>query len=143
MAKVSQTGTPEYRAWSRIKQRCYNPNHNRYKHYGGRGIKVCDEWVHSFLNFYNYIGDRPSKAFSIDRIDVNGNYEPGNVRWADRYQQASNRTNSNKTVGVAWNKRNKMWAAYLAVKNHFVLYRYFHDYQEAVNARQLAEKEYK
>lgn len=83
--------TPEYSAWTSMKQRCFNPNKPNFYLYGGRGISVCAEWDASFEVFYEYIGPRPSNGHSLDRIDVNGHYEPGNVRWATADIQAQNR----------------------------------------------------
>lgn len=74
--------TPEYRAWNSMQQRCYNPKRRGYDNYGGRGITVCDEWLASFEAFFRDVGPRPSPEHSIDRINSDGNYEPGNVRWA-------------------------------------------------------------
>jgi hypothetical protein len=74
-----------------MRNRCYNPKNNRYKIYGGRGIKVCDEWLKSFKNFIDDIGRKPGPQYSIDRINVNGNYEPSNCRWATPEQQANNK----------------------------------------------------
>ena len=82
--------SPEHRAWVHMKQRCTNPNKREWPHYGGRGIKVCDEWMVSFTAFYEHLGPRPSDKHSVDRIDVNGNYEPGNVRWATQQEQIDN-----------------------------------------------------
>lgn len=93
-SKHNMTSSPEWLAWVNIKRRCYNPKNASYKHYGGRGIKMCEEWVNSFKAFYTYIGPRPNKSYSIDRKDVNGDYEPGNVRWASDNVQRNNRTNS-------------------------------------------------
>ena len=83
--------TKEYQAWLAIKTRCYNINYKFYYRYGGRGIKVCDEWINNFQAFFDHIGEAPSIDHSIDRINNNGNYEPGNVRWATSYEQRANR----------------------------------------------------
>lgn len=85
-------GTRIYKIWDGMKERCSNPNHISYARYGGRGIKVCKEWVKSFPSFYEYVGDPPSNTHSIDRFPNNdGDYEPGNVRWATPKEQAANR----------------------------------------------------
>lgn len=80
---------PIYGRWSGMMARCYNPNVAIYKHYGGRGIRVCAAW-HDFEQFYEDMGD-PPPGMSLDRIDVNGHYEPGNVRWATQSEQCINR----------------------------------------------------
>lgn len=81
--------------YDEMKQRCYNSNSSVYKHYGGRGIKVCDEWVNSFENFYKWsINNGFDPELTIDRINVNGNYEPSNCRWVSWEVQARNRTNN-------------------------------------------------
>lgn len=83
----------EWKAWTAAKQRCFNKNHPNYHHYGGRGITMCDEWVRDFSAFYVHVGPAPehTKRMSVDRIDNNGNYEPGNVRWATPSEQLANR----------------------------------------------------
>lgn len=81
---------PEYLAWQHMLGRCYRPAVDAYPWYGGRGITVCQRWVDDFHNFFADMGSKPSPAHSIDRIDVNGNYEPSNCRWADKKQQARN-----------------------------------------------------
>ena len=74
-----------------MKQRCLNPNRPKYFAYGGMGITVCREWIYSFEAFFAYIGPKPLPGMSVDRIDTYGNYEPGNVRWADAHTQRINR----------------------------------------------------
>ena len=83
--------SPEYSAWAGMIQRCENKNTRGYHHYGGRGIKIDKTWRKDYLCFLGDVGRRPTKKHSLDRIDVNGNYEPGNVRWATSKQQQQNR----------------------------------------------------
>lgn len=85
-----------YNCWSGIKARCLNPKHLAYSNYGGRGIKICDRWM-AFENFLSDVGQCPGREFSLDRIDNDGNYEPGNVRWAT-YSQQSRNTRKSITV---------------------------------------------
>lgn len=89
---IGKSPTVEYATWSRMNARCHNPRSPKYKSYGGRGIVVCGEWrgPGGFNRFLEHVGARPSDEHSIDRIDNDGNYEPGNVRWATRKQQARN-----------------------------------------------------
>lgn len=84
----------EYKIWGAIKRRCGNKNDKKYHLYGGRGISVCERWLSSFELFLSDMGYRPSKNHSIDRINVNGNYEPSNCKWATVKEQNRNkRTN--------------------------------------------------
>ncbi len=95
-----QSPTVEYQAWRAMIGRCYNSKTSNYHLYGGRGIKVCDEWRRSYSAFLAYIGRRPSPRHSLDRFpDNDGNYEPGNVRWATQQEQGRNRR-TNVTITI-------------------------------------------
>lgn len=89
----------EYSTWQSMKQRCYNPNNRWYKAYGGRGITICDEWRESFMAFYRDMGDKP-EGMSIDRIDNDGNYEPGNCRWTTQKVQRNNQRKKEGTMAT-------------------------------------------
>jgi hypothetical protein len=80
-----------YNIWQNMKNRCCNPKSTQYKWYGHRGISVCDRWKQSFISFLSDMGVCPSKAHSIDRINNDGNYEPGNCRWSTHKEQCNNR----------------------------------------------------
>ena len=92
------SNTKEHRAWRHIKERCLNMNSKSYPQYGGRGIKMCDRWRDSFENFFADMGKAPGPEYSIDRINVNGDYEPTNCRWADIITQRRNKTNTIKVL---------------------------------------------
>ena len=87
----SRDNHPLYSTWNNMKQRCVNPKHPAYCWYGERGISVCDKWRDSFAAFLEDMGERPSDVLSLDRIDNDGNYEPGNCKWSTVKEQAANR----------------------------------------------------
>lgn len=90
------THTREFTIWMNMKSRCNNEKAKDYPSYGGRGISVCKRWIESFASFLLDMGNCP-RGYSIDRIDVNGNYEPSNCRWATSTQQANN-TRANRII---------------------------------------------
>lgn len=91
---IAKKKTPEYRAWIGLKQRCLNNKNPRYEHYGGRGIGVHPDWVNDFGRFLQDVGARPSNRHSLDRINNDGNYEPGNTKWATSIEQTNNQSRS-------------------------------------------------
>jgi len=90
--------TNQYQCWGDMKARCLNPNHKYYKNYGERGIEICDRWINSYAIFLADMGRCP-KGLTLDRIDNDGDYEPGNCRWATRKEQAYN-TRANVWIEV-------------------------------------------
>lgn len=85
---------PEYSVWLGMKDRCFNPAFKQWDDYGGRGITVCERWRKSFAAFYDDMGRRPSPEHQLDRIDNDGDYEPGNVRWATPSENCNNKSNN-------------------------------------------------
>lgn len=83
---------PLYKIWTSMKNRCYNSNDRIFQHYGGRGITVCDRWINDFAAFLKDMGERPNtgRRMSLDRINVNGNYESSNCKWSNYSEQRSN-----------------------------------------------------
>lgn len=112
-SKVTRHGMvtwPEYKTWLRMKSRCANKNSKDYKYYGGRGIVICERWLDGFSNFIADMGRLPSPEYSIERIDVNGNYDPSNCKWIETSLQ---KRNTRRTNMVSWNGKSaclKEWS---------------------------------
>ena len=114
---LSRAGLAEYTCWLNTKRRCSKKNKDKeeYKNYYKRGIRVCDRWKNSFIDFYEDVGKRPTVVHSLDRIDNNGNYEPNNCHWATNKEQARNRRGTiyityrnEKKCLVDWSKDTKI-----------------------------------
>ena len=134
--------TKIYRRWVNIKYRCYSESCIQYKNYGGRGIKVCDEWMYDFMSFYEHVKDLPNymeDGYSIDRINNDGNYEPGNIRWADWHTQAANKrigkNNTSGYIGVCYCKYYKKWMADITINRKTKRIGRFNTAIEAMKAR--------
>lgn len=137
--------TPEYRTWSEIFTRCTNPNSKAYQYYGGRGITISERW-NNFENFLADMGEKLSPKHSIERIDVNGNYEPNNCKWATAEEQSINKrlyeNNTSGHKGVSKRKKTGKWKSYIRVKGKLITLGEYEDIQDAINARKQAEKLY-
>ena len=105
-------GDKRYKLWTGIRQRCTNPNAAAYHRYGGRGITMCQRWIDSYTNFIADIGEQP-EGMTLDRIDNNGNYEPSNVKWATRKEQANNRATNVVLTHDGLTMTLKQWAEHL------------------------------
>ena len=133
-------GTKTYQIWYGMKSRCYNKNVPQYKHYGERNITICNDWLNNIQTFHDYIIDLPNafkNGYSLDRINVNGNYEPRNVRWAtnhiQRVNQEKRKTNTSGFVGVS--KSCGKYTSSITVNRNRIWFGYFKSIQYAVNAR--------
>lgn len=119
------TKSRTYKSWMMMKSRCANSNYSHYKYYGGRGIKVCQEWVDSFETFMADMGVRPDGG-TLDRIDSDGDYTKENCRWATREQQVDNRRNAVYATLGAVTLKLKEWAALLRVRRSQIYLAMYH-----------------
>ncbi len=111
-----------YKIWQMMLSRCENPKHTAYPHYGAKGTRVCEAW-HSFQQFLADMGPRPSPKHSLDRINNEGHYEPGNVRWATRREQANNRALTRMLTLRGVTKSVADWADQFSLRYDLVLQR--------------------
>ena len=109
--------TKSYSSWEAMKNRCLNKNNSAYKNYGGRGIKICPEWLgkDGIKNFYEDMGERPENKF-LDRINNNGNYEPTNCKWSTMKEQQNNRSNNHLITFKGKTQNIKQWSEELGIK---------------------------
>ena len=139
--KHGMVGHPLYVTWSVMRQRCFNPNATGYERYGGRGITVCDRWRYSFSTFVADVGERP-EGCTLDRINNDGDYEPGNVRWSTGSAQVKNTRrrsdSSSGHVGVSWDGRRNRWRAYRTNQGKRVELGSFDTKADALAARHCA-----
>lgn len=105
-----------YKAWAEMVARCHNASSSNFPNYGARGISVCPEWRNSFENFYECMGPRPEEGYSVEREDNDGNYEPGNCRWATKREQANNRRSNRLITAGGITKSIAEWARDLGIK---------------------------
>lgn len=139
------TKTSEYPTWADMKRRCINPNHAAYKYYGGRGITVCKEWLHSFETFFKDMGERPS-GLTLERIDNDKGYYLENCIWATPTEQGRNRglyiNNPSGFVGVYWREERNRWVVFIGANNKTIYLGDFSNLEDAINARKEGEKRY-
>jgi len=140
----SGCGTAEYVAWQSMKARCYSKNAVEYPNYGGRGVTVCGRWKNSFIDFLGYMGKKPKPEYSLDRINNDGVYEPGNCRWATKTTQSRNtrlrKANKSGIPGVR-KPRNK-WVVCIGVKGKTIYLGRFSSFFDACCARKSGENKY-
>ncbi len=128
-----------YNTWSNMIKRCNNNSNNPdYKNYGGRGITICEEWL-DVKNFFEWAKATYVEGMTLDRIDVDGNYEPSNCRWTDRYVQSANqrikKNNTSGFTGVYWKEGVQNWEVYIRYKNISNFLGSFKELQEAIVVR--------
>lgn len=135
--------TKVYVAWRHMKDRCTNPNFAQHKDYGGRGIKVCDEWINSFIAYYNFVSKLPNygvKGYTLDRINNDKGYYPSNVKYSTWSEQQSNKRpwGTSKFKGVCWHKASNKWMARIRINGKRIHIGLFNTELEASKAYKKA-----
>lgn len=136
----NKSTTRLYSIWKHMKQRCYNTNKDSYINYGARGITICQDWKDNFINFETWaLSNGYSDNLTIDRKDVNGNYEPSNCRWVtSSVQQANTRRlvkhNKSGYRGVSWDKSSNKWEVSIGVNKKTIKIGYYTDIIQAAKA---------
>lgn len=138
-----------YHLWEGIKRRCYNPNAKNYRYYGGSGITMNENWKNNPQDFISYIvdniGEKPDSSYSLDRIDGNRGYEPGNVKWSSPLEQKLNQRpqgGSSKYRGVRWKANRNKWFSAIQVNKKHIFLGSFDDEKEAYLTYRNAFKYY-
>jgi hypothetical protein len=134
-----------YNSWRAMKERCDNQKNKRYSSYGGRGISYDYKWD-SFSGFYADMGDSYIEGYTLDRIDVDGDYNKQNCRWATNteqcYNQRKRKDNTTGKPGVGFHKKNQKWTAYISINRKQIYLGSFDNFLDAVSARNIAEIDY-
>ena len=140
-------GTRIYREWVNMKGRCLYPTHQSYSYYGGRGIEICEEWLKNFEPFKKWADENGySDELTLDRIDVNGNYQPSNCRWVSASVQSFNTRvcakNNTGVSGVRYRADRGNYACFIGYKGAQIHIGTFERVEDAITARQKAENKY-
>lgn len=143
----NETKTRLYRIWIGIKSRCLVNTTSGYKNYGGRGISICDGWIHSFSAFSSWaMQNGYNDSLTIDRIDPDGDYCPENCRWTTMSEQEFNKRissrNTSGVTGVSFNKKHKRWVAYIGIEGKLYHLGSFKCIDDAIKARKDAETKF-
>lgn len=140
--KHGMSRTSEYNSWNDMRRRCLKPYTHSYQWYGAKGIKVCQRWQDSFINFYADMGPKPTSKHQIDRIDSSGNYEPKNCRWVTASEQARNKgtpsCNTTGHKGISYESRRHSYVARTTIDGKRSYVGSFQSLDDAVTALKKA-----